>query len=125
VRRVRVVSTALLLVLLGAAAVLPIAAAGATRAGCHCAVRMACCEDGTCTMDGPERPADRPEWRTCRRETPASTAVSLEAFERALRRDFFEGRMRASAARFADLPVVPPRASAPIPATPPPRSFSF
>ncbi len=63
---------ALLLVFVAAAAVLPLAASGTSRHGCHCPIRMACCENGTCTMSGSEPPATGPEWRTCRREAPAS-----------------------------------------------------
>ena len=123
--RVKVFSAALLLALVAIAAVLPIAAAGAARKGCHCAVRMACCEDGTCRMGGDESPANGPEWRTCRREAPATATTPLDAFERALQRDFFEGRDRATAPRLTDLAAARPRSDAPGPATPPPRFFSF
>jgi hypothetical protein len=123
--RLKVASAAFLLAVVAAAAVLPLAATGAARGGCHCAVRMACCEDGTCTMGGDESPADGPEWRTCRREAPAAAATPLDSFERALKRDFFEGRERANAARLADLSADRTRPAAPAPATPPPRTFSF
>jgi hypothetical protein len=123
--RLKVFSAAFLLALVAISAILPIAAAGAARKGCHCAVRMACCEDGTCRMGGDEAPADGPEWRTCRREAPAAQAAPLDAFERALQRDFFEGRDRATNARLADLAAVRPRSGAPGPATPPPRIFFF
>jgi hypothetical protein len=116
---------ALLVVFAVVAAVLPLAGAGVAHHGCHCAVRMACCEDGTCTMAGDEPPADGPEWRTCRREAPATAATLLDAFERALKRDFFEGRDRATSSRLADLATTRPRARAPLPATPPPRLSSF
>jgi hypothetical protein len=118
-------AAAALLLALATAAVLPLAAASVARHGCHCAVRMACCEDGTCTMGGDEPPADGPEWRTCRREAPATAATPLNAFERALKRDFFEGRERATGARLADLAATRPRADAPGPATPPPRLLPF
>jgi hypothetical protein len=123
--RLKVAAAAFLLVLVAAAAVLPLAAAGAARRGCHCTIRMACCEDGTCTMGGDETPADGPEWRSCRREAPAAQAAPLDALERALKRDFFEGRRRESGARIADLLVAPLRPEAPDPATPPPRAVSF
>jgi hypothetical protein len=124
-RRLKTAVAALLLALVAAAAVLPLAAGGATQRGCHCAIRMACCEDGTCRMGLDEAPADGPEWRTCRREAPAALAACLDAFERALKRDFFEVGRRESGSRIADLLVAPPRPEAPGPATPPPRDFSF
>ena len=123
--RLKVVSAALLLAVVAVAAVLPLAAAGAARAGCHCAVRMACCEDGTCRMGGDEAPADGLEWRPCRREAPASAAAPLDTFEKALKRDFFEGRERATAARLAELHPTRTHPEPPGPATPPPRLFSF
>ncbi|HVO50611.1 MAG TPA: hypothetical protein VMV60_06435 [Thermoanaerobaculia bacterium] len=122
--RLRPAATALLLAFVVAAAVLPLAASG-ERHGCHCAVRMACCENGTCTMGGDEPPADGPEWRTCRREAPASAAAPLDAFERAVKGDFFEGRQRVAPSPLADLAATRPRSNAPGPATPPPRALSF
>jgi len=123
--RLKAAAAALLVALMAAASVLPLAAAGAARRGCHCAVRMACCEDGTCTMGGDEPPADGPEWRTCRREAPAALTAPLDAFERALNRDFLEGRERAASSRLADLAAARLRSDEPDPATPPPRDFSF
>ena len=121
----RQVSAALLLALVAIAAVLPIASAGVSRKACHCAVRMACCEDGTCRMGGDEAPANGPEWRTCRREAPMTAATLLDSFERALKRDLFEGRKRSASSRLTDLAAAPLRSDAPGPATPPPRLFSF
>lgn len=123
--RFKVLPAAFLLALVAIAAVLPIAAAGVSRTGCHCAVRMACCEDGTCRMGGDEAPADGPEWRTCRREAPVTAATLLDSFERALKRDFFEGRKRSASSRLTDLAAARLRSDAPGPATPPPRFFSF
>jgi hypothetical protein len=127
VRRFRLTSAAFLLALLGAAAVLPIAAMGGARKGCLCTVRMACCEDGTCAMPGsaPEPPASGPEWRTCRREAPAAQAAPLDAFERALKKDFLEERRRETSARISEILAAPMRPEAPSPATPPPRLFTF
>jgi hypothetical protein len=117
----RRISAAFLLGLVAAVAVLPIAAAGAERSGCHCVVRMMCCEDGTCTMGGGEPPATGPEWRGCRREAPPAP-TSIDAFERAsVKRDFFEGRERAASSRLADLAATRPPYGTPVPATPPPR----
>ena len=123
--RLRVISSAFLLALVAIAAILPIAASGAARGGCHCAVRMACCEDGTCRMGGDEAPANGPEWRTCRREAPATAATLLDSLERALKRNLFEGRKRAASSRLADVAATRPRSGAPDPATPPPRLFSL
>jgi hypothetical protein len=120
--RLRQVSAALFLALVAATAVLPLAASTAARHGCHCPVKMQCCEDGTCTMGGDEAPADGPEWRTCRRDAPAVQAGPLDAFERAsLKRGFFEGRERTASSRLADLAATRPRYGAPVPAAPPPR----
>jgi hypothetical protein len=121
--RLRQFSAALLLALVAAAAVLPLAASTATRRGCHCPVKMQCCEDGTCTMGGDESPATGPEWRTCRREAQ-SIATPLDVFERALRNSI-GGKGRGTAARLAELHPTGARSTAPDPATPPPRSFSF
>ena len=120
----RRLAATLLLAFLAAAAILPAAAAGVARKGCHCPIRMECCENGTCRM-GEEPPADGPEWRTCRRETPRSLAAPLDAFETALKKDFFEGEERAPTARLEDLSAVRSESAAREPATPPPRLFSF
>jgi len=122
--RLKVASAALLLTLVTTATVLPLAAARTERHGCHCRVRMACCEHGTCTMRGNESPAAGPEWRTCRREMPARPSLALDAFERALKSSF-EGKDRETAARSAELRPARPRTDAPNPETPPPRVFSF
>jgi len=121
--RLRRVSAALLLPLALAAVVLPLTVAGAERHGCHCAVRMACCEEGTCTMGGEEPPATGPEWRTCRREAPAAT-TSIDVFERAVTQTSQEAT--APSARTLALVVADAvHARVSSPATPPPRSFSF
>jgi hypothetical protein len=118
-------AAALLLVLfLASAAVLPLAASGAARHGCRCAVRMACCEDGTCMIGRDETPADGPEWRNCRREAPASAATPLDPFGRALKTSF-KGKDRETATRSAELLPTRPRTSVPNPEAPPPRLFSL
>jgi|SRR5664279_1355752 hypothetical protein len=122
--RLREVSAALLLALVATAAVLPVAAAGAARRGCHCAVRMACCEDGTCTMGRDEPPADGPEWRSCRRDAPAATTLPLDAFERALSGTSTDANARMVGRIGAILPARPHSTSL-LPATPPPRLVSF
>jgi hypothetical protein len=84
---------------------------------------MDCCKDGTCPMGGPEPPATGPEWRTCRRDLPATT-TSIDAFERALL-DVTEEK--DSPATGSTAAATPGRTDfgTPIPATPPPRLFSF
>jgi hypothetical protein len=116
-------SAALVVALVLVAAVLPLATAGGGRRGCHCVVRMACCEDGTCTMGGDAAPSTGPEWRTCRREAPAAT-TSIDVFERALTQTSQEAT--APSARTLALVVADAvHARVSSPATPPPRSFSF
>jgi len=104
-----------------AATLLPIAKS-AERRGCHCLVRMACCEDGTCTM-GDEPPASGPEWRTCRRETSAA-ATSIDIFDRALT-DAAEEDDASSTERVMSVVPVAVQPTEHIPATPPPRGLSF
>ena len=113
------VLAALLLAFLAATAVLPVAAESAETRGCHCVVRMACCEDGTCLMGEPEPPATGPEWRTCRREAPATT-TSVDAFERALL-DIAEERDTPATGSTAAISPGLSHSASPIPATPPPR----
>ena len=120
----REVSAAFLLALVATAAILPLAASRDERRGCHCAVRMACCEDGTCTMGGDEPPASSQEWRSCRREAPASAPTPLEAFDRALAETSEAGDAQPGV-RIAEVSTGRPRPAAAIPATPPPRLFSF
>lgn len=122
--RLKKPAATLLLALVAAAGILPLAAAGAARRGCHCAVRMACCEDGTCTMGRDEPPATNPEWRGCRREAPTAATTPLDAFERALTSSNDDESER-DAGRIADGTSVRTRPNAPDPATPPPRLFSF
>ena len=122
--RLREASAALLLALVAAAVVLPLAAARTGRRGCHCPVRMTCCEHGTCRMGGNEPPANGPEWRTCRRDSPAAAASPFDAFERALKSSF-EGRDRETATRSGELQPARLRTGAPNPETPPPRVFSI
>ena len=105
-----------------ATALLPLAAAGAVERGCHCVVRMDCCKDGTCPMGGPEPPATGPEWRTCRREAPATTPIN--AFDRALPESTPGSDFLTSALIVATSPNRTQLAF-PIPATPPPRFVSF
>lgn len=117
--RLNQVPAALLLALVAVTAVLPLATASGGRRGCHCVVRMMCCEDGTCTMGGDEPPAAGPEWRTCRREAPA-TATAIDAFERALTESSGD-RDRRNTSNLAAASPASPRFTPPIPATPPPR----
>lgn len=121
--RPRAVSSVVLLAFLMMAAVLPLAARGSDK-GCHCPVKMACCEDGTCTMGGDEPPADGPEWRTCRREAAGTAPSPLDAFERALTSSNEVTPQRPVTEAAA---VDPCRlaSTASGPTSPPPRVFSF
>ncbi len=123
-RRLKVASAALLLSLVAAGAVLPLAAAGAGHRGCFCTVRMACCEEGTCAMGGDEPPATNPEWRRCRREAPSDAETALDAFERALTSSAEEKSARIGS-RVAEVSIACTHPTAPGPATPPPRPLSF
>jgi hypothetical protein len=122
--RIRLIASAFLLALLVTGAVLPLAAAGAAGAGCHCKVRMACCEEGTCPMGGHEAPAEGPEWRTCRREASATAPPPLDAFDRALMTSVDATRL-PPVGEAAAIDPAHPRSATFVPTTPPPRSLSF
>jgi hypothetical protein len=120
--RLRNSSAALLLAVVAAVSALPFAAAGETPGGCHCVVRMECCEDGTCTMGAYEPPAAGPEWRTCRREQ-AATTTPVDAFERALMSETDDSASRPTGQIVAHSPRLK-HFAATDPSTPPPR-FPF
>ena len=90
--------------------------------GCHCPVKMACCEAGLCHGEMDAEPSSGPSWSGCRDEAPHRAAVlsPSAAFDGALLRE------AASTATEAGAPVsfvTPRRADAPRPdpAIPPPR----
>jgi hypothetical protein len=100
-----------------------IAAPPEPQHGCHCPVKMACCEAGLCHGDMESEPSAGASWSGCRDETPHRAAVLFPsaAFDGALLRE------AAPAAAEAGTPitfVTPERGDAlpPDPATPPPRS---
>jgi hypothetical protein len=91
--------------------------------GCHCPVKMACCEAGLCHGDMEEAPSASPSWSGCRDEAPHRAAVPSPsaAFDGALLRE------AAPVATEAGTPIsfVTPEGSdvrLPDPATPPPRT---
>jgi hypothetical protein len=118
----RQASATLVVALVVATSVLPLAA-HAERRGCQCAVKMACCEDGTCTMGGDDPPATGLDCRSCQREAPTAT-TSIDAFERALMQASPEA-VEPDARPLARVASDPVRARIPSPSTPPPRLFSF
>jgi hypothetical protein len=90
--------------------------------GCHCPVKMACCEAGLCHGDMDTEPPAAPSWSGCRDEAPDRTAVPAPSTS-------FDGALLVeSASHAADTGapvsfVAPTRADAsgPAPAIPPPR----
>ena len=100
-----------------------IAAPPEPQHGCHCPVKMACCEAGLCHGDMESEPSAGPSWSGCRDEAPDRAAVlsPSTAFDGALLRE------AASAANEpgAPTPVLTPEggdAPRPGPAIPPPRT---
>ncbi|MFN7987338.1 MAG: hypothetical protein U0529_07700 [Thermoanaerobaculia bacterium] len=96
----------------------------AARHGCHCPVKMACCEAGICHADDPA-PGSGPSWSGCRDEAPdrAASPAPSSTFDAAL--------LPVSDSVTGDdgtpvRSVEAARASAPArdPATPPPRRSS-
>lgn len=122
---------AALLAILAATLLLPLgtlATAGAPESaphGCHCPVKMACCEAGLCHRDEDATPTSGPSWSGCRDEAPApsSPPAPSSALDSALLTG--SGTAARDDGARADL-VVPAPASAceTAPATPPPRSSS-
>ncbi len=81
-----------LVAVLAATLFLPLAALARSSApaaephGCHCPVKMACCEAGLCHGDMDPEPSTGPSWSGCRDEAPDRTAVPVppNAFDGAL-----------------------------------------
>ena len=93
------------------------------RHGCHCPVKMACCEAGLCHGDMDTSPSSSPSWSGCRDEAPLQAALPAPstAFDGAL---LPEPAARPSGTFFR-VPLVAaagPEASGPPPAAPPPRT---
>ncbi len=91
--------------------------------GCHCPVKMACCEAGLCHGEMDTEPSAGPSWSGCRDEAPQRATVPppSAAFDGALLCE------SAPAAHEAGAPVsfvTPGRVDAPRPdpAIPPPRT---
>jgi hypothetical protein len=92
------------------------------RHGCHCPVKMACCEAGLCHGDADAAPSGGLSWSACRDEAPQRAAVPAPstALDSALLPASASG---VSENRSTIAFVTPVRADAagPAPATPPPR----
>lgn len=83
-------SAGALLAVLAATLLSPLAALARTLPrpaphGCHCPVKMACCEAGLCHADDPA-PGSGPSWSGCRDEAPdrAATPAPSSTFDAAL-----------------------------------------
>ncbi len=108
--------------LLPLAALARIPAPSAKTHGCHCPVKMACCEAGLCHGEMDTEPSSSPSWSGCRDEAPDRAAVPTPSTA-------FEGALLAESSSVAGetgLPIsfLPPdaaNAADPAPAIPPPR----
>ena len=90
--------------------------------GCHCPVKMACCEAGLCHGDMDAEPSSGPSWSGCRDEAPDRTAapVPSSSFDGALLAES-SPRVGDSGASIAFVAPAPADASGSAPAIPPPR----
>lgn len=117
-----------LVAVIAATLILPSVALARTSAvtaephGCHCPVKMACCEAGLCHGDMDAEPSSSPSWSGCRDEAPDRTAVPVpsSSFEVAL---LVEETSRSGDTGAPLSGTTPARmdTSGPAPATPPPR----
>ena len=108
--------------LLPLAALARIATPSAEKHGCHCPVKMACCEAGLCHGEMDTEPSSSPSWSGCRDEAPDRAAVPapLNAFDGA----FLAETSPVAGENSAPISFVVPAAaevSGPAPASPPPR----
>jgi len=91
--------------------------------GCHCPVKMACCEAGLCHTEDEAAPSSGPSFTGCRDEAPGRAEVPAPstAFDGAL---LLDGDDRSEETGAPALWMAPSRVgpSAPVPATPPPRA---
>lgn len=118
-----------LVAVLGATLLLPVYALSTATAppqpqhGCHCPVKMACCEAGLCHGQMDTVPSAAPSWSGCRDEAPDRAAVPppSAAFDGAL---LLEAAPVATEAGTPISFVTPEDGSVlpPDPATPPPRT---
>lgn len=91
--------------------------------GCHCPVKMACCEAGLCHGDAATEPSAGPSWSGCRDEAPDRVAVPPPSA-------VFDGALLSDSAPAAPeagepVPFVAPGsgdAPRPDPPVPPPRT---
>ncbi len=118
-----------LVAVLAATLLLPLAALARTatpsaeKHGCHCPVKMACCEAGLCHGEMDTEPSSSPSWSGCRDEAPDRTAVPAPP-------NAFDGALLAESSPVAgetgaSFSFMAPAAAAvrgPAPAVPPPRT---
>jgi hypothetical protein len=114
------VIAATLLVPLAALARTPLRSA--ERHGCHCPVKMACCEAGLCHSDEDRTPTRGPSWSGCRDEAPDRSALPgpSTALDSALLPTSASFDRQAGSTSVSVVPA-PLDASTPAPSTPPPR----
>ena len=122
-------SAGALLAVLTATLLLPLAAFALVsvptvdRHGCHCPVKMACCEAGLCHGGMDSTPSSGTSWSACRDEAPDPATVPAPSTA-------FEGALLAASAPRADETGAPISFVVPIcaespgppPAIPPPRT---
>lgn len=118
-----------LVAVLAATLLLPLAslarvgASSPGKHGCHCPVKMACCEAGLCHGDMDAEPSSGPSWSGCRDEAPHRAAVPSPstAFDGALIAES-SPCAEPTGARLTSLPARFVEADGPAPAIPPPRA---
>lgn len=117
-----------LLAVLGATLALPLAALARCSApaaqphGCHCPVKMACCEAGLCHEGTDPDPASGPAWSSCRDEVPGHAAVPAPstALDWALLMASAPG-VESTGSRIVIVEPAAATTTSHVPATPPPR----
>lgn len=94
-------SAGALLAVLAATLLLPLATLARVQSsksgphGCHCPVKMACCEAGLCHGDMDSTPSSGPSWSGCRDEAPLPSAAPAPA-------SAFDGALLSESAPRAD-----------------------
>jgi hypothetical protein len=93
------------------------------RHGCHCPVKMACCEAGLCHGGMGSTPSSGPSWSGCRDEAPPPSAAPAPSsvFDGALLTES-AAHVDETGARFSVAVATGAESPGPPPATPPPRN---